>query len=49
MESEITNIYFSEEEIEQFLKRKQDLLDGKTTARDWHEIEEELNQRYDLK
>ena len=37
---------FSEEEIASFNKTKQDFKDGKTTARDWTEIEEELNRKY---
>ena len=44
----ITNLEyaFSEEEIAGFMKTRQDYLDGKTTARDWTEIEEELNRKY---
>jgi hypothetical protein len=38
---------FSEAEIKGFIKTKQDFLDGKTTARDWTEIQEELNRTYD--
>jgi hypothetical protein len=37
---------FSEEEIASFIQTMQDFKDGKTTARDWTEIEEELNQKY---
>jgi len=37
---------FSEAELNGFLKTKQDFLDGKTTARDWTEIQEDLNRAY---
>jgi hypothetical protein len=37
---------FSEEEIQGFIKTKQDFLDGKTTARDWNDILEDLNRAY---
>jgi hypothetical protein len=37
---------FSEEDIKGFIKTKQDFLNGKTTARDWTEIEEDLNRAY---
>jgi hypothetical protein len=37
---------FSKEEIESLLQTQQDYLDGKTAARDWEEIEEELNRKY---
>ena len=37
---------FSKEEIESFLQTMQDFIDGKTTARNWEEIEQELNRRY---
>lgn len=37
---------FSEEEIAGFTQTKQDFKDGKTTACDWTEIEEELNKAY---
>ena len=39
---------FSKEEIEVLVKRKQDYLDGKTTARDWNAIKEELDRKYNL-
>lgn len=34
---------FSDEEIKSFIKTKQDFLEGKTTARDWSDIEKDLN------
>lgn len=37
---------FSQDEIESFIKTKQDFIEGKTTARDWIEIEEELDNLY---
>lgn len=37
---------FSEEQIASLVKTKQDFLDGKTTARDWEDIEEDLNRAY---
>jgi hypothetical protein len=37
---------FSDAEIKILLKTKQDFLDGKTTARDWADIEEDLNRLY---
>ena len=37
---------FSEAEIDMLLKRKQDFIDGKTTARDWKDIEDDLNRAY---
>ncbi|MDB4904844.1 MAG: hypothetical protein JWQ63_4125 [Mucilaginibacter sp.] len=37
---------FSEAEIESLVKTKQDFIDGKTTARDWNDIDEDLNRAY---
>jgi hypothetical protein len=37
---------FSEEQIASLVKTKQDFLDGKTTARNWEDIEEDLNRAY---
>jgi hypothetical protein len=37
---------FSEGEIASFTKTKQAFLDGKTTARNWTDIEEDLNRAY---
>jgi hypothetical protein len=37
---------FSKAEIEGLLKTKQDFLDGKTTARNWTDIEDDLNRAY---
>jgi len=42
----IREFVFSIEEIESFVQTKQDFLDGKTTARNWTDIEEDLNLRY---
>ncbi len=38
---------FTKAEIESLLKTKQDFIDGKTTARDWEDIEKELNRAFD--
>jgi hypothetical protein len=35
---------FSGAEIASLVKTKRDFIDGKTTDRDWEEIEEELNR-----
>jgi hypothetical protein len=37
---------FSKKDIEGLLKSKQDFLEGKTTARNWEDIEEDLNSAY---
>ena len=37
---------FSEKDIAGLLKSKQDFLDGKTTARNWTDIEDDLNRAY---
>lgn len=37
---------FSTEDINSFVKTRQDFLDGKTTARDWTDIEEDLNSAF---
>jgi len=37
---------FSKTEIESLMKTKRDFLDGKTTARDWKDIEQDLNSAY---
>jgi len=37
---------FSEAELESLLKTQKDFINGKTTARDWNEIEEELKVKY---
>ncbi len=36
----------STSEIDGLLKTKQDFLDGKTTARNWTDIEDDLNRAY---
>ena len=38
------NVNFSNAEIESLLKTKQEFLDGKTTARDWSDIEKDLDR-----
>jgi hypothetical protein len=37
---------FTEDEIKGLLKTKQDFIDGKTTARNWDDIEKDLNRAY---
>jgi len=37
---------FSEAEIESLVKAKKDFLEGKTTARNWKDIEGDLNRAY---
>jgi hypothetical protein len=37
---------FNKDEIESLVKTKQDFIDGKTTARNWTDIEEDLNRAY---
>jgi hypothetical protein len=37
---------FSLAEIESLAKTRQDYIDGKTTARNWTEIEEDLDNTY---
>jgi hypothetical protein len=37
---------FSKKDIEGLLKSKKDFLEGKTTARNWDDIEEDLNRAY---
>lgn len=37
---------FSQRDIESLVKTQQDFIDGKTTARDWSEIKNELNNLY---
>jgi hypothetical protein len=36
----------TEADIDGFIKTRQDFIDGKITARDWQEIENELEQIY---
>lgn len=43
VENEFT---FSKKDIEGLLKSKKDFLEGKTTARNWDDIEEDLNRAY---
>lgn len=38
---------FSKEEISSFKQTRQDYIDGKTTARDWHEIKKDLDNSFD--
>ena len=37
---------FSKSEIDGLLKTKQDFIEGKTSARDWNDIEDDLNRAY---
>jgi hypothetical protein len=37
---------FSETDIKALIQIRQDFLDGKTTARDWNDIEDDLNRAY---
>lgn len=37
---------FSEAEIKDITKTRQDYIDGKTTARDWTDIEQDLNSAF---
>lgn len=37
---------FSKKDIEGLLQSKKDFLEGKTTARNWDDIEEDLNRAY---
>jgi hypothetical protein len=38
---------FSDAEIKDLVKTRQDYIDGKTTARDWKDIEDDLNRAFD--
>ena len=38
----------SKEDIEDLVKTDQDYLDGKTNARDWKDIKEDLDRKYNL-
>ena len=40
------NYPFLKADIEGFLKTQQDFLEGKTPARDWKDIEEDLDRAY---
>ena len=42
-----SDFVFSEAEIAGFMKTRQDYLDGKTTARDWNDIDTDLSNAYD--
>ena len=37
---------FSDEQIKSLVKTKQDFLNAKTTARNWEDIEDDLNRAY---
>jgi hypothetical protein len=41
-----TDYNFTEQEIQGLLKTKQDFLEGKTTARNWNDIEQDLNNAF---
>ena len=38
--------FLTETELRGLIKSRQDYIDGKTTARDWNDIEEDLNKIY---
>jgi len=38
---------FSEEKIQSFLQTQQDFIKGKTTARDWEEIHQDLKHKFE--
>ncbi|MFI5159781.1 MAG: hypothetical protein ACHQHN_00820 [Sphingobacteriales bacterium] len=38
---------FSPDEIKGFVQTRKDYLDGKTTARDWIDVEKDLNRAFD--
>lgn len=44
--NEIEDYPFTKEELVSFQKTKQDFLEGKTTARNWEDIEKDLNSAY---
>lgn len=37
---------FTKAELEGLVKTRQDFIDGKTTARNWNDIEDDLNRAY---
>jgi len=41
-----TEYDFKESEIKDLLKTKQDFLEGKSSARDWNNIEQDLNRAF---
>ncbi len=41
-----TDYNFSEQDIKDLLKTKQDFLEGKSSARDWNEIEQDLERAF---
>lgn len=41
-----TDYNFSESEIKNLLETKQDFLEGKTTVKNWEEIEQDLNRAF---
>ena len=44
---QVDEVYeFSESEIKGLLKTQQDFIEGKTTARDWKDIQDDLNRAY---
>jgi len=46
IEADDNGYIFSKAEIDGFIKTKHDFLDGKTTARDWKDVEEDLNRGF---
>jgi len=41
-----TGHIFTKDQIESFVKNRQDFIDGKTTARDWDDIEKDLDSAF---
>jgi len=41
-----TNYNFNEQKIKNLLKTKQDFLEGKSSSRNWEDIEEDLNSAF---
>lgn len=44
---EETGTPVSNEDLKNLLAARQEYIDGKTTARDWHDIQQELNSEFD--
>lgn len=43
---DLDDYIFSERQIDELLKRKRDFIEGRTTARDWKDVEDDLNRAY---
>ena len=46
VETEEDKYVFSESELDGFERTRKDFLDGKTTARSWAEVKEDLNRAF---